>query len=215
MFNLKIKNLFYLLVVALLISVAGCNSSNLQSHNIEDTELRQEIDQLKGELETKENKISALEGSKEMLEEEIELYHSMMDIVINNLSQEELDQISKIAWNYDLLVNDKSIPSDGYLEVNESDFEIIFREKIPPEPLYSQEHTDLFEEGRLTDYEIILLDEEKLHKKTAGAGTVVDAPVIYIFEDLNNGDIVELEITENLKERLELDTQKIKIEVKK
>ncbi len=55
--------------------------------------------------------------------------------------------------------------------------------------------------------------EEKIHQKSAGAGTMVDVPVIWTFQDLEPGAAIELEITDDLRERLHVDAPRPEIVV--
>lgn len=62
---------------------------------------------------------------------------------------------------------------------------------------------------------MIRITEEKLHKKTAASATVVDVPIVYIFKGLQDGDVVKLQASAELKQRLGLQTRDISLTVTK
>ena len=126
--------------------------------------------------------------------------------------EEKIEVLAKAGWSYELLANNQKIFEDGYIYIDEPDLDIVFRETMPP---YYDLYVEEFNQGALEDVadHVNLLTEEKLYKKTAADGTTVsDVPVVYLFEDLEPGDVIELEVSEEFQERMHLETEVITIE---
>ena len=166
----------------ILFIIAGC----AENHDKEVVEEEAAVKELKGE-------IASLE---ELLAEQ----------------EEKIEVLAKAGWNYELLANNQKIFEDGYIYINEPDLDIVFRETLPP---YYDLYVEDFNQGALENVadHVTLLTEEKLYKKTAAEGTIVsDVPVAYLFKDLEPGDVIELEVSRELQERMHLDTVVVTIE---
>ncbi len=116
------------------------------------------------------------------------------------------------SWQYELFVNEQVIPSDGRLSVDSGDLEIGLRERVPTD--YAED-PDKYAENRLENAadHVELISKDKLYKESAGAGTVVDIPIVYFFVDLSEGSTVHLEISGDLQDRLGLNTREVEVMV--
>jgi len=126
--------------------------------------------------------------------------------------EEKIEVLAKSGWNYGLLANNYRAAEFGVIYIDDSELHVMLRETLPP---YYDEHIELFEQARLENAaeHVSLLTEEKLVQKTASEGTTVsDVPVAYLFEDLEPGDVIELEVSKELQERMHLDTEVVTIE---
>jgi len=126
--------------------------------------------------------------------------------------EEIINVMAKAGWSYDLLVNSQKVFEAGYIYVDEPDLDVVLRETQPP---YYDQYVEEFNQGVLKNAadHVTLLTEEKLYRKTAADGTAVsDVPVAFLFKGLEPGDVVELEVSEDLQERMHLETNVVTIE---
>ena len=200
-------------VTAIIMStwVFGC-APRIEAPDDEADQGEQQIAELKQRLEAKERTIEATEEEKAFLQSEINRYHALMGAALDKLPDQDRNQVAKKAWDYSLEANDQKVPPEGKIEIDRTDVKIQLIEKMPPGFLYA-DYTELLNQQRLDDYDIQLLTEEKLHKKTAASGTVVDVPVVYMFKGLQDGDVIKLEVSAELKQRLGLQTRDIRLTV--
>jgi len=124
--------------------------------------------------------------------------------------EETIADLAEAAWDYRLAVDERCIPLDGEMHVPKGDFDVVVSERLP---LHYDRYTQTLNQGRLQDpaEQVTLLSEDKLYKETAGAGTVVDVPIAFLFRDLGAGSEVEMRISEALQRRLQLETRDIRI----
>ncbi len=124
----------------------------------------------------------------------------------------KIEILAKAGWSYVLLANNQKTFEDGYIYIDEPNLDIVLRETQPP---YYNLYVEEFNQGALENVadHVNLLTEEKLYKKTAADGTAVsDVPVVYLFKDLEPGDVIELEVSKELQERMHLETEVVTIE---
>jgi len=178
-----VLGLFMCLVFSLMLFIIGGCAEDLDNEVVEE----------EASVEEKEDKIASLE--EELAEQE-----------------EIIEVLAKAGWSYELLANNQKIFEDGYIYIDEPDLDIVFRETLPP---YYDLYVEEFNQGALENVadHVNLLTAEKLYKKTAADGTTVsDVPVVYLFKDLEPGDVIELEVSRELQERLHLETEVVTIE---
>ena len=126
--------------------------------------------------------------------------------------EEKIEILAKAGWSYELLANNQKVFEDGYIYIDEANLEVVLRETQPP---YYDLYVEVFNQGKLKNVadHVSLLTEEKLYRKTAAEGTIVsDVPVVYIFQDLEPGDVIELEVSQELQERMHLEKEVVTIE---
>jgi len=124
----------------------------------------------------------------------------------------KIEILAKAGWSYELLANNKKTFEDGYIYIDEPNLDVVLRETQPP---YYDLYVEEFNQGALENVadHVNLLTEEKLYQKTAADGTTVsDVPVVYLFKDLEPGDVIELEVSKELQERMHLETEMVTIE---
>ncbi len=160
-----------------------------------------------GCAENHDNEVVEEEAAVKELEENIA---SLEDELVQK--EEKIEVLTKAGWSYELLANNQKIFEDGYIYIDEPDLDIVFRETMPP---YYDLYVEEFNKGAFENVadHVNLLTEEKLYKKTAADGTTVsDVPVVYLFKDLEPGDVIELEVSEELQERMHLVKEVVTIE---
>ncbi len=171
-----------MLVILTALAVAGC-AEDVDEEAVEQEALVKEL----------EDEIASLEESLAEQEEKIKV-------------------MAKAGWSYELLANNQKVFENGYLYIDEPDLDLVLRETKPP---YYDQYVEEFNQGilRNTADHVTLLTEGKLYQETAADGTAVsDVPVAYLFRDLEPGDVIELEVSEELQERMHLEHEVVTIE---
>lgn len=135
-----------------------------------------------------------------------------MDNILSDMSEEDLNQYAEDLWEYSIKVNGTSLPPDGVIEVKEPDIEITFVEK---QPSYVFIPNDLFYEAKISGnyYEHIKSFDPEPDLINSSDGTIVTA-IHYHYQDIESGKVITLSITDELKERLGIESNEIKIILK-
>ncbi len=147
------------------------------------------------------------EGLVKELEEEIA---SLEEALAEQ--EEKIKVMAKAGWSYELLANNQKVFENGYLYIDEPDLDLVLRETQPP---YYDQYVEEFNQGILRNSadHVTLLTQEKLYQETAADGTTVsDVPVAFLLRDLEPGDVIELEVSEELQERMHLEHEVVTIE---
>lgn len=209
----KVK-IINLVLLGLLTSVflIGCeNDDELQQTQNKTDEV--EIDTRKEQQSILEyiSEIESLQGQTEFLNEQKQYLITVIQKVMENFSDEEMLEFSRNQFVYNLQVNGESIPENGRVNIPEGGVEISLSEKgmgydfLPPEWL---------EKGRISgNYIDHLLNFDTSNWIPWGTdGTVITAQG-YKATNLKAGERFSVTITDELNERLNLETNIIQIEV--
>ncbi|WP_182201274.1 hypothetical protein [Paraliobacillus salinarum] len=199
-----IKNAIYFCLVIVLLTVSGCtNQSTSETEKLQDQlkEHEQEMISIKEEYELHVNNI----------EEEKDAYKAFIAKSTDYLEENELLELAKSEWHYNIEINDDLVPANGKVEINKNDFKIIYSEKqashqILPSEIYMQGaiNGDYFEH-------LVIKGVEPEHIRRTD-GTIVTA-FIYEFKNVPSDTTIELEVSDELKDRLRLATNLINIKV--
>lgn len=139
-------------------------------------------------------------------------YLSFIDQALEYLDDDELTEISSPLFKYTLTINDQPIPKDGKITLEEGPVVIQFTSEV----LTSLNLPQLiYEKGRLSgDYYVEHLDfaGQKPDTEEILDGTVVQS-IIYTFGKDNPLNGLEFTLTEELKERLELETTTMNVTI--
>lgn len=144
-----------------------------------------------------ENKIAELKSKIESLE------------TLNKEYSDFLNSVAESQFRYIIKVNEESVPKDGVVKVSKGTFKVtIYQESLtyivlPPN----------FPDGKLSgeDYSehMVFIGQDELKVEGYDGGAI--SAVEYTFEEGYSFDSLEIQITEELKERLDLETNIIKI----
>lgn len=186
---------------------AEASAKLLKEQEAEITELQQEKEELQGALEELELSIEAKTSA-----DETEYYLSLAKGLIDQMSEEEKGEFAQDLWEYELRVGDQPVDADGKVETAAGDVEITLAQRQPPYLVLPYEQ---FEAAKISgDYMDHIVSMQPEPSELSGLdGTIVTAG-LYIYDDLKSGEYVSVEITEELKERLGLDTRKIEVTAK-
>jgi len=213
------------LLVFVLFLITGCTTqASSGEDSSEDTEKSQiqiqkyetEIEKLQNELKKYEQNIKDLKDELAAVEtlkrEELDDYKNLVTKAIEFLNDDELQELAKSLWHYEIKINGDPVPSIGEIELDQTNFEIIFSQKnsmidILPDKIYNQ--------GALSGEYYDHLEIEGIEPKDIKRmdGTTVTA-FVYEFENLTSNMSFQINISNELKERLGLQNNTIIVRIK-
>lgn len=193
------KVLIFTTIVTFLIVLNCC--SNQTTIDAKDTE----IQELEGQIQDYELLIKDIKGQRDS-------YKKFIDSSIQYLSKEGLLELAKNEWIYSVEVNGQSVQPNGIVEMDAGDLKIVLVEQTT---VLSSVTTEIFNAGKISGnyydhLEIIGIQPSNTYITD---GTTVQG-MVYEFIDMQKGTIVKLKLTEELKERLDLETNTIIIKIK-
>ncbi|GGE69655.1 hypothetical protein [Priestia taiwanensis] len=198
------KKLLLLSTAILLTSLLfGC--SNEKASGSETKELEKQLEELKMENE-------ALQTSKEFEEKGSVIYTKAIEKIATKLSPTDQKELKALLWSYTFSVNGQLIPKEGTIEINDNKVEVVLSQRdltvgiLPYDSTYSGAVSGEY-------FEHITAINPKPSNTDMSAGTVVVGSH-YIFDNVENGQTITLTITDELKQRVGLDTNTIKIKRK-
>ncbi|MEA5085574.1 MAG: hypothetical protein VB018_15750 [Lachnospiraceae bacterium] len=195
---MKKKAYIFGLILSLLTIITGCaNTANSSSKGLE-------IAQLQDQIASNENEIS-------QLKEENENYKKFVNSSIEFLDEGELAKLAKNCWSYEISIDDTTINSNEAYKTDKSNFEIVLSEKFDSLPSIEQE---IFDTGEISGnfYDHLTFFDIQPSKTYISDGTVVQG-MHYKFENVPKSNVIKIQITDELKERLDLEENVISIEV--
>lgn len=185
----------------------------------------EEISKLKSELQFLKERISSKDSQLQRLGEETDYYRKFIDSILTKMTEDELIEIAERELWYTLgvFVGTKEqskgdyidIPKNGKVEVNDSNFMITLAERQTMDKIISPQcYPDVYKKVRIHNFnEHLKINNYSNYEIQPASGVIVDA-YSYFFEDVPEGTIIDIEITEELKKRLGLETKLIKLSVK-
>lgn len=195
---MKKKAYIFGLILSSLTIITGCaNTANSSSKDLE-------IAQLQDQISSYENEIS-------QLKEENDNYKEYLDSSIMFLDENEIKELAKNCWSYEISIDDTTINSNEVYKTDKSNFEITFSEKMNTLSAIQQE---IFDNGAISGnfYDHLTFEDIQPAKTYISDGTVVQG-MHYEFENVPKGNVIKIQITDELKERLNLEENVISIEV--
>ncbi|OZM57595.1 hypothetical protein CIB95_04285 [Lottiidibacillus patelloidae] len=218
----------FLLLISFVFIVAACNDtkhneeSQPQQDQLDQTDtktLEKELEDLNEELAHKDeeliemqNEIDNLKVHENYMKEELDFYKKFAEKAVAMMSEKELTQLSSDHWTYMLVVNNEVIPNDGNITANAGEVSITLSEKQKPFFLVPIEYIEKSKiSGNYLDHIFEL--NEKADAVHHGSGTIVDS-VLYVFDNLEKGDVITFTVSDELRDRLGLATNKITITIK-
>ncbi|MGE4213940.1 MAG: hypothetical protein AB7E42_04080 [Anaerotignaceae bacterium] len=192
------KVFIFAMTFSLLIIMAGCTSQT----NGDPKDL--EIAQLQEQISSYENDIA-------QLKEEKENYKKFIDSSIKYLDENELSALAKNCWRYEISVVDAPMNFKDAYKIEKSNFKITYSERVNN---LSTSEEGLFDNGNISGnfYDHLAFIDIQPTKTYITDGTVVQG-MNYEFENVTKGSVIKMEVTDELKERLELEENVITIEV--
>ncbi|ABR48414.1 hypothetical protein Amet_2256 [Alkaliphilus metalliredigens QYMF] len=210
---MKKKILLFTIVISLFIFLIGCtNQATVDEKNLKVEELQNQIEKHDQKIKELEEKNNSYEIKVKNLEEERDSYKRFIDKAIKYLDDDEMVKLARGEWIYSIEVDGQSVPSDGEIEIDKKYFEIIYSER---QSILSSLTQEIYEQGSISGeyFDHLKIKDAKPKNIKRGDGTVVTG-FIYEFENLSPNTSFKLEISDELKDRLNLQTNIISIYIK-
>ncbi|KAB2328547.1 hypothetical protein F7731_25330 [Cytobacillus depressus] len=198
-----LKKLLFTGITLSLFSLVGC--SDEQSEEKGKTKI------LADQVEFDTNEIESLQTQNQFLNERNQYLVTTIKQVIDNLSDVEMLEFSQDQILYGLRVNGESIPKNGQVTISSGDIEILLSEEVLGYDFLPAEWLD---KGKISgNYIDHLLNIDTKNWMPIGTDGTVNTAQGYQLADIKAGQF-SFNITEELRERLKMDTNLIQIEVK-
>lgn len=187
--------------------MVGCSEESVEE-NDKDLILKDEV-----ELEVDTEEIDSLRTKVEYLDEQNQYLLTTITNLADRLSDEEMLQFSKDQITYELSINGEPIPENGQIIVEEGMVEIILSERKLGFDFLPE---DWLEKGVISGEEYIdhLLNIDISNWTLIGNDGTVNTSRGYQSANIKSGQLLSFEITDELRERLGIDTSSIQIIVK-
>lgn len=192
------KAIIPLLFVVLSLALIGCsNQTNTGAKDLE--------------IKALQEKINGYELDIKNLNEQREGYKDIIDSSIPYMNKEDFIKLAQNEWSYGIEVNGKSIQPDGIAKIDVVDLKIILSER---QTVLSSTVGEIFKAGKISGnfYDHLTIIGQQPSNTSIIDGTTAQG-MVYEFTDMQKGTIVKLELSDELRERLDLKTNIISVEV--
>ncbi|MCR2823631.1 hypothetical protein [Lederbergia panacisoli] len=199
----------FLLISTILL---GCNNSDdLQLKPTSTDEVDIDVKNMEVNISEYINEIDSLQRQTEFLNEQNQYLVDVIKKVSEDFSDEEMLEFSRSQFIYDLQVNGESIPKNGEMSIASGNMEILLSERSMG---YDFLQPDWLEKGKVNgNYIDHILNFDTTDWTAAGRDGTVSTAQGYETTNVKAGERISFNITDELKERLNLDTNLIQIEV--
>ncbi|GGE69644.1 hypothetical protein [Priestia taiwanensis] len=215
---MKKNIIFFTSILSVGFLLSACEDGTSSETNTKTEELATAENKIK-ELEQKINEIENTQGNESLLadinkihEEEISMYTTLAKEMVKNLNKEEMEELGKLSWHYQLTANKEPTPKNGVIEVDADNIEIELTSRQLNEPVFP---LDIHNKGTISDgFEKHITNVEPKPSETSGRDGTVVSSIYHVFSDMESGNTITVTITDELKQRLELETTTITIKRK-
>lgn len=167
-----------------------------------------QIDKIEKQNEALQAELEQMQTDLNYKKEEAEYYKQLIDDFIKDYSNAQLNELAIKLWDYKLGINGLTVPANGNVNLQDTDIEISL---IESQPAYLVLPNEIFMQGKLSgDYMEHLKLNGKPTETTVTDGTVVTG-IHHKYVDVAEGSTFTFTITEELKQRLGLETTQITI----
>lgn len=170
-----------------------------------------QIDKLELQNEELQATLDNLQTDFSYKEEEAAYYKQVIDDLIKDYSDAQLKDLALNLWDYELQINGVPVPVNGLVDIQDQSIEISLIERQTEYPILPQK---IFMQGQISgDY----IDHIKVNSNPSETyvtdGTVVTA-VHHKYENVEKDSTISFTVTEELRNRLGLETTEIMINLK-
>lgn len=156
-----------------------------------------------------EDKIAEQKMKIETLESLNNEYAQYLQSVIDILDEQQKQEIAESNYRYSIEVNEEPVPKDGVVYVSKGAIKVSIQEELSTNIPLPENIPDGSLSGEHYSEHMVFLDQHDF-KAQSYDGTIRTA-VLYTFEEGYTFDTLEVQLTEELKERVGLETNLIKI----
>lgn len=161
-----------------------------------------DLNELKEDNESKADYINSLE-------KELKYYKEYVQSMTNTMTEDKLAVLIEKEWTYTLAVNGINFPSNGVLDMEATDFELILKEEKAPYSVLSEENQA---KGQLKN------DITKSISSSVGEMTLKEEDlkkeVVISYTGLEKGTTINIAIEEELQKKMGLTTNQLVINLK-
>ncbi|MFJ7735659.1 hypothetical protein ACIQ2D_04875 [Lysinibacillus sp. NPDC097287] len=208
------RKVFIIALLGLIISgiLIGCqNDDSLPETKSTVDEAESEANKEQQSITELTSEIESLQAQSEYLNEEKQYFATVIKEIIADFTEEEMLKFSQDQIIYDLTVNGESIPKSGQVTIPTGDVKILLSERVRGYDFLPSEWID---RGRISENYI---DQILNFDTTNWTPLMTDGTVVtgqgYQATNMKAGERFSFNITDELKERLNLDTNTIQIEI--
>lgn len=167
-----------------------------------------QMDKLEKQNEVLQAELEQMQTDLNYKKEEAEYYKQLIEDLMEDYSNAQLKEVAIKLWDYKLGINGLTVPANGIVDLHDTDIEISL---IESQPAYLVLPNEIFMQGKLSgDYIEHLKLNVQPTETTVTDGTVVTG-IHHKFVDVAEGSTITFTITEELKQRLGLETTQITI----
>lgn len=195
--------------IILIIFSTGCKDKSVIEENNQNNLKIEELEKTNNELE---EKIDTYQNNLSSIKEEKDFYLDFISQIVTQMPEEEQIELAKTQWQYHLLLNNTPIPVDGIINMDKDEFELTV---IEEQNLYTALPDELHSKGRISGSIFsnhIKFLNIKPNGTTGADGTIVSSTT-YSFEHLSLGSVINLELSGELQQRLNLNTNVLTITI--
>ena len=195
----------------ILVACSNKNEDNITNvDNVEEDKtiqiitLEQQNEELQATLEN-------MQANLNYTKDEAKYYKQLIDDLIKGYSDAQLKDLAVKLWDYELKINGVTVPTNGIVEIQENTIEISLVEKQPAYPVLPNE---ILMQGQISGNYTEHINMNATPTETYFTDGTVVTGIHHKFEDVKAGLTMSFTITEELKERLGLNTTQITINIK-
>jgi hypothetical protein len=199
----------YLLTSIILI---GCrNGDELQQTQSSVDEVEIDVNSMEQSISEYTSEIESLQSQTDFLSDQNQYLVNVIKQIFEDFSDEEILEFSQNQFIYDLQVNGESVPKIGQIAISPGDVEILLSEKGLG---YDFLDAEWLEKGKISgNYIDHILNFDTTNWTPLGTDGTVNTAQGYKATNVKSGERFSFKITDELKDRLNLDNNLIQIEV--
>ncbi|HCX63761.1 MAG TPA: hypothetical protein DHN33_00940 [Eubacteriaceae bacterium] len=201
---------FVFLFLLLLVAFTACSNDN-EPEDVS-SQQNQKILRLENTIRTLEERVRSLEEENESTEKILDEYKRFIPELLDYLDEEEQLEMAHAQWSYSFQADGLPLSAQGNLLVEEDTFSFTITEEENEVQLLPNA---LHQKGKLTGslFSNHLQFLNRVPDETFGSDENGSSSATYVFNNLSGGDEIIIELSEELTERLDLQTQTITVTV--
>jgi regulator of sigma D len=212
--NIRISKVIIIAFLFLITStlLIGCsNGDDLQLKESSTDEVENNVKNMEQNISEYKDQIESLQTQSEFLNEQNQYLKNVIQQILENFSDEEMLAFSRSQFKYDLKVNGESIPKSGKMAISSGNVEILLSQRSMGSDILQPEW---LEKGKISgNYIDHILNFDTTNWEPTGTDGTVNTAQGYKKTNVKAGERLSFNITDELKERLNLDTNLIQIHV--
>jgi hypothetical protein len=212
--NIRISKVMIIAFLFLITStlLIGCsNDDDIQLKQSSTNDVENNVKNMEQNISEYTNQIELLQTQKEFLNGQNQYLVNVIQQILEDFSDEEMLAFSRSQFVYDLQVNGEAIPQNGEMAISSGNIEILLSQRNRGSDILQPEW---LEKGKISgNYIDHILNFDTTNWEPTGTDGTVNTAQGYKKTNVKAGELLSFKITDELKERLNLDTNLIQINV--